>query len=51
MIIFQRIMISPASISTLALGHSRPIVVSINDTAHVQQLELDKKQQAKKSGS
>jgi probable phosphoglycerate mutase len=41
---FQRIVISPASISTLQLGHSRPYIVSINDMAHVQELERQAKQ-------
>jgi len=45
---FQRIVVSPASISVLMLGHSRPFIGSMNDTAHVQQLELEKKQQAEK---
>lgn len=40
---FQRIIVSPASISTLILGHSRPFVATINDTAHVQALQLKKK--------
>jgi len=39
--VFQRIVVSPASISTLQLGHSRPFVVTMNDIAHV--LELNKK--------
>lgn len=42
---FQRIVISPASISTLILGHSRPFVGNVNDTAHVQSLELQKKKE------
>lgn len=33
--VFQRIVISPASISILQLGHSRPFVVCMNDTAHI----------------
>ena len=33
--VFQRIVVSPASISTLQLGHSRPLIVSMNDIAHV----------------
>ncbi len=41
---FQRIVVSPASISTLALGYSRPYIGSMNDVAHL--LDL-KKQQAK----
>mgnify|MGYP006312600593 CR=1 FL=1 len=32
---FQRIVISPASISTLQLGFGRPYVASVNDIAHV----------------
>ena len=39
--VFQRLVISPASISTLHLGHSRPFVISVNDMAHV--LELSRK--------
>jgi probable phosphoglycerate mutase len=42
---FQRIVISPASISTLVLGHSRPFIANMNDTAHVVQMELERKQQ------
>lgn len=42
---FQRIVISPASISTLILGHSRPFVATVNDTAHVQELERRKKKE------
>ena len=40
---FQRIVISPASISVLMLGHSRPFVGTVNDTAHVQELERQQK--------
>lgn len=36
---FQRIVISPASISTLMLGHGRPFVASMNDMAHVLEIE------------
>lgn len=46
---FQRIVISPASISTLMLGHSRPFVASMNDMAHVLEIEKTRareKQQA-----
>lgn len=32
---FQRIVVSPASISALTLEHSRPFIVSVNDTAHL----------------
>jgi len=41
--VFQRIVISPASITGIMLGHSRPFVTTVNDTAHVQQLESEKK--------
>ncbi len=44
--VFQRIVISPASITTIMLGHSRPFIATVNDTAHVQQLERDRKKQA-----
>ena len=37
--VFQRIVISPASISVLQLGHSRPFIVSMNDTAHLKALK------------
>ena len=33
--LFQRIVVSPASISVLQLGHSRPFIISVNDIAHV----------------
>jgi probable phosphomutase (TIGR03848 family) len=42
---FQRIVISPASISTIILGHSRPFVANVNDTAHVQELEREKQKE------
>lgn len=42
---FQRIVISPASISTLILGHSRPFVGNVNDIAHVQELDRQKKKE------
>lgn len=38
--VFQRIVISPASISALHLGHSRPFIIGMNDIAHL--LELQK---------
>ena len=38
--VFQRIVISPASISTLHLRHSRPFIIGMNDIAHL--LELKK---------
>lgn len=37
--VFQRIVISPASITGIQLGHSRPFVTTVNDTAHVQALK------------
>ncbi len=36
---FQRIVVSPASINVLLLGHSRPFVAAMNDVAHVLELE------------
>ena len=33
--VFQRIVVSPASISALQLGHSRPFIICMNDIAHV----------------
>lgn len=44
---FQRIVISPASISTLMLSHGRPFVANVNDTAHVQALEQRKREEQK----
>jgi probable phosphomutase (TIGR03848 family) len=40
---FQRIVISPASITTLMLGYGRPYVVTVNDVAHVLELERERK--------
>lgn len=45
--VFQRIVVSPASISVLMLGHSRPFVERINDVAHVEQMENERKHQEK----
>ncbi len=42
--VFQRIVISPASISALHLGHSRPFVVGMNDVAHLRQLQKAKQE-------
>ena len=42
---FQRIVISPASISSLMLGYGRPYIATMNDMAHVIQMERDRKQQ------
>lgn len=41
---FQRIVISPASITALILGYGRPYIGTINDTAHIAQLERERKQ-------
>lgn len=43
--VFQRIVVSPASISTLMLGYGRPYVVTVNDMAHVLQLEKERRQE------
>lgn len=51
--VFQRIVISPASITGIQLGHSRPFITTVNDTAHVQELEKSRKkaeQNGKASG-
>jgi probable phosphoglycerate mutase len=37
--VFQRIVVSPASISTINLGHSRPFVAVMNDTAHLKNIK------------
>lgn len=41
---FQRIVVSPASISTMTLGHSRPYVGTMNDVAHLKDVKAIKKQ-------
>lgn len=41
---FQRIVVSPASISMLSLGFGRPYVGTMNDMAHVLQMEQERKQ-------
>jgi probable phosphoglycerate mutase len=46
---FQRIVVSPASINSLRLGHSRPFILTMNDVAHVLELERTKKRQEKQS--
>jgi probable phosphoglycerate mutase len=45
--LFQRIVISPASISSIILGHSRPYIGSINDIAHLAEMERERKKQEK----
>lgn len=42
--VFQRIVVSPASISTLQLGHSRPFIISMNDIAHVLALKRNQRE-------
>jgi probable phosphoglycerate mutase len=42
---FQRIVISPASISSLMLGYGRPYIATMNDMAHVIQMERERKQE------
>jgi probable phosphoglycerate mutase len=41
---FQRIVVSPASISTLMLGFGRPYVGTMNDIAHITEIERARKQ-------
>lgn len=40
---FQRIVISPASISIIQLGHSRPFIAVMNDTAHLKPPKREQK--------
>jgi len=40
---FQRIVVAPASISSLSLGYGRPYVASVNDTAHLMELERSRR--------
>lgn len=49
--VFQRIVISPASITGIMLGHSRPFISTMNDTAHVQALEAARKKTAAQNGN
>lgn len=46
---FQRIVISPASITVLSLGYGRPYVGTVNDTAHVTQMERERKAERERS--
>jgi probable phosphomutase (TIGR03848 family) len=41
--VFQRIVISPASMSVLNIGHSRPYANQINDVAHLKTLQREGK--------
>jgi probable phosphomutase (TIGR03848 family) len=36
---FQRIMVSPASISSISMNHSRPYIGTMNDVAHLAQIK------------
>jgi probable phosphomutase (TIGR03848 family) len=40
---FQRIVVSPASISVLMLGYGRPYVGAVNDCGHISQMERERK--------
>lgn len=42
---FQRIVISPASISVVSLGYGRPYIATMNDTAHLQQARAETENQ------
>jgi probable phosphoglycerate mutase len=44
---FQRLVVSPASISTLVLGYGRPYVGTVNDVAHISQMERERRDKAK----
>lgn len=44
---FQRIVIAPASISMLSLEFGRPYVGSMNDVAHILQMEQERRQAGK----
>ena len=48
--VFQRIVISPASISTLQLGHSRPFIIGMNDIAHILALKQQQSGKADAAG-
>jgi len=48
---FQRIVVSPASISSLMLGYGRPYVATMNDMAHVTQMEQERRQAEKAAAS
>lgn len=48
---FQRIVISPASVSTVMLNHSRPYIGSVNDVAHLQGLDWQSKVEKKTNGT
>lgn len=48
---FQRIVVSPASISTLMLAHGRPFIASMNDIAHVMALKRESNGNAAQSES
>ncbi|MEP7291756.1 MAG: MSMEG_4193 family putative phosphomutase [Chloroflexota bacterium] len=41
---FQRIVVAPASISSLSLGYGRPYVGTVNDVAHISQMEREQRE-------
>ncbi len=41
---FQRIVVSPASISTLSMSFGRPFIGAVNDVAHLAQLKPERKE-------
>lgn len=41
---FQRIMVSPASISSLHMNHSRPYIGTMNDVAHLAQIKTEQRE-------
>jgi probable phosphoglycerate mutase len=53
---FQRLVVHPASVSTVSLSYGRPYVSSMNDISHLQQMERERKaekasrQEAKDAG-
>ncbi len=46
---FQRIHVSPASITLFHLSFGRPYLITMNDTAHIQQMEQERKHKPKSS--
>lgn len=44
---FQRIVVSPASITSISLGYGRPYVGTVNDTAHIVQMEREQRERKK----
>jgi probable phosphoglycerate mutase len=44
---FQRIVVSPASITSISLGYGRPYVGTVNDIAHIVQMEREQRERKK----